>query len=481
MTKPGRMRFFGILFLMIALAAMPLSASAKIRVNKSSLSLDVGESYQLKLKGLTGGEGAAVWKSKDKTVAKVSKTGKVVTRKKGSTCVYAVVDGKRYRCYLTVTQPVTSIELNSTSLSLKKGDTYQLTAKLGPEDADDQRLIWKSYNKKVAKVNSKGKVMAVGAGTAKIVARARGGENMRVICKVTVTQKEDVKLDKTQVSLEVGKSLKLTVTPNTDGSVYAWATSDKSIATVTKDGTVTAVKAGRAAIVALREEDHQKDTCYVTVTEAQTEAQKETEQSAEQNSGETEASADTAEKEPSAKAKEFLAILDKYSNQVKEDKKNGITWSYASKTSMPVYKTWKQNYDNSRKTKNGYASCVQIAQWGLRELGIIGNGNFRGDIGGGFTIVDKEQLLKHCVILTVNKTPNQLLAEGNLLPGDICSHVNIQHTNVYAGDGKWYDSGRGGDGQYADNGNFVFNSFGPVPTGYSMDKEMIGSIVRIIE
>lgn len=465
-------RLSGILFLMFLVIVMPLNASAKIEVSKSTLSLPLGKNYRLKLNGLTGNEKSIVWKSKNKKVAGVTQKGKIVSRAKGTSCVYAVVDGKRYRCNLTVTQPVTSIALNQSDVTLARGESCQLTASLGPENADNKELVWKSYNKKVASVGEDGKVTAVGTGTAKIVARAKGGKNVRAICTVKV-KLADVKLNKSQLKLTVGKSATLNVTPNGDGSKYVWATSDETVATVSQ-GKVTALKASskKIAIVALRVEDQQKAVCYVTVT-APKEEQKETE--------ETEETGGDQEAEPSAKAKEFLALLKKYSDQVKEDKENGITWSYVTRVSVPIYRTWKQNYNNSRKTKNGYASCVQIAQWGLRDLGIIGNGNFRGDLGGGFTIVDKEQLLKHCVILRVDKTPNQLLAEGNLLPGDICSHVAIQHTNVYAGNGMWYDSGRGGDGQFISNGDFIFNSFGPSRTGYSMDKEVIGSIVRIVK
>lgn len=464
MRRTNKKWLLGALFLLAALTVMPVSASAKVKLNKTRFSLAVGKSYRLKLKGLTGEEETIVWKSRKPAVAKVNQSGKVVARKTGKAYVYAIVDGTKYRCLVTVRQPVTSISLNRSQKTLQVGKSCKLKAVVGPEDASNKSVTWTSSDKKVAKVSSGGKVTAVGAGTAEIRATAKDGSGVRAVCRITV-ELGPVELDQTQLSLEAGKSVKLNVTQ--DGSRYVWATSSKEIASVSS-GTVTGVKAGKAVIVVRRVADGKSATCYVTVTAP---------------GKQTQTSAGGKEKEPSAKAKEFLALLEKYSNQVKEDKENGITWSYVTRSGVyvPIYKTWEQNYKNSRKTKNGYASCVQIAQWGLRDLGIIGNGNFRGDIGGGFTIKDKEQLLKHCVILEVNKTPNQLLAEGNLLPGDICSHVAIQHTNVYAGNGLWYDSGRGGDGYFIENTDFIFNSFGPVKTGYSMDSEVIGSIVRIIK
>ena len=35
----------------------------------------------------------------------------------------------------------------------------------------------------------------------------------------------------------------------------------------------------------------------------------------------------------------------------------------------------------------------------------------------------------------------QLIEDGTLQPGDIVTYVDIQHTNIYAGNGKWYDAG----------------------------------------
>ena len=49
-------------------------------------------------------------------------------------------------------------------------------------------LIWTSSNPNVAEVNAKGKVKAVGAGTAKIVVMAPSGKS--ATCKVTVKVKK---------------------------------------------------------------------------------------------------------------------------------------------------------------------------------------------------------------------------------------------------------------------------------------------------
>ena len=70
--------------------------------------------------------------------------------------------------------------------------------------------------------------------------------------------------------------------------------------------------------------------------------------------------------------------------------------------------------------------------------------------------------------------------EGNLLPGDICTYVSIGHTNVYAGNGLWYEFGRCAlNGKYVDN-EYVFDSFGPV-AAVNMSDTKIGTIIRLVK
>jgi hypothetical protein len=117
-----------------------------------------------------------------------------------------------------------------------------------------------------------------------------------------------------------------------------------------------------------------------------------------------------------------------------------------------------------------------MVRWALRELDIIDSSNFWGVSGGGIEFRGnvKDQLLRYCDIIKVYKTPNQLLAEGNLLPGDICTWKEIQHTNVYAGNGLWYDAGRGVN--ITSSGTFT--SFGP-SAAMSMTNKTVGYIIRL--
>ncbi len=81
--------------------------------------------------------------------------------------------------------PVTSITLNQTTATLKKGETLTLTATVAPSDAANKSVTWSSGNTSVATVSTSGVVTAIGEGTAVITVKtADGGKT--ATCTVAV-------------------------------------------------------------------------------------------------------------------------------------------------------------------------------------------------------------------------------------------------------------------------------------------------------
>jgi len=78
------------------------------------------------------------------------------------------------------------------------------------------------------------------------------------------TKEITINLDKTTTTMEVGDTLKLTATTNSSENV-TWSSNKTDIATVSSDGTVTAVSKGVATITATVGD--KSATCTVTVTE----------------------------------------------------------------------------------------------------------------------------------------------------------------------------------------------------------------------
>jgi len=86
---------------------------------------------------------------------------------------------------------VTAIKLNKTEVTLDKGKTFQLKAKITPANATNKKVKWTTSNKKVATVSSTGMVKGVKEGTATITCTAADGSGVTATCTVNVREKLD--------------------------------------------------------------------------------------------------------------------------------------------------------------------------------------------------------------------------------------------------------------------------------------------------
>lgn len=85
---------------------------------------------------------------------------------------------------------VSSVSVDSDSLSLKVGEEHTLVATILPENADSKAVTWSSDNTEVATVDeSTGVVTAVSAGVANITVTTIDGEKTAV-CEITVSADE---------------------------------------------------------------------------------------------------------------------------------------------------------------------------------------------------------------------------------------------------------------------------------------------------
>ena len=112
--------------------------------------------------------GKVTFKSSNKKVATVNSKG-VITGKKAGKTVITVKVGK-YTKKLTVTVKKPSFKLVKSSAKLKKGKKTTIRVKAAPVS----KVTYKTSNKKVATVNSKGVVTAKKKGTAKITVKCNG-------------------------------------------------------------------------------------------------------------------------------------------------------------------------------------------------------------------------------------------------------------------------------------------------------------------
>lgn len=281
--------------------------TSKKGMNVTSRTLNKGQKYTLKLKGV---KGKAKWSSSKKSVVTVKtiKNGKgaVITAKKpGSATITATVGKKKLVCVVNVkgteavvtpkpttapkptevvkpeekpTPEPTPAEVKADKITLNResvtftalNQTFSLSATVTPENAEEKAVGWNSINTSAVTVDENGKITAVGRGSSVVFCFLKSNGEVFAKCSVTVqipetkpepepkpTEPEVVKvlwiyLDCEGLKLEEGDSSKIsaTVGPSfaTNTSVK-WVSSSPDVATVDDNGNVTALKAGSTDII----------------------------------------------------------------------------------------------------------------------------------------------------------------------------------------------------------------------------------------
>lgn len=159
------------------------------------------------------------------------------------------------------------------TLTLQKGKSYTIKYSVTPADASNKKVTYKTSNKKVATVSSKGKITAKSIGTAKITIKAADKSKKSASLKIKVVKKDvkisSIKFDKTALTLEPGKTytLKPTIKPrNASNKKLSFKSSDTKVASVSSKGVITAKEAGTAKITVKAMDGSEKSkVCTVTV------------------------------------------------------------------------------------------------------------------------------------------------------------------------------------------------------------------------
>ena len=168
---------------------------------------------------------------------------------------------------------VSSISLSKSTLELTVGDQVSLDATISPDNATNKKIRWSSSKESVATVTPEGIVEAVSVGTSFITATSEdSGVNAK--CEITVKEKvisvTGIALNKTSLSLTEGEefTLEATVTPdNATNREVTWTSDNEAVATVSAEGVVKALRAGKASITATTVDQGKTASCDVTVAE----------------------------------------------------------------------------------------------------------------------------------------------------------------------------------------------------------------------
>ena len=198
------------------------TARAAEALNKRKATLYTGKTLQLKVTGATKG---VKWSSSRPKVAKVNQKGLVTALKAGKATITAKVNGKKLTCAIKVKS---SLSVDNASVTLNAGETkiVNLTSRSGGS------LSLKAYNSTILECTlgsiRGGKCalairgLRAGAETL-VVTNTKTGEAVKI--KVTVRQNEDPAdpiVDKTSVTVGVGKTATINVTWPYEGVPHLW-------------------------------------------------------------------------------------------------------------------------------------------------------------------------------------------------------------------------------------------------------------------
>lgn len=185
--------FAWVLALMMVFSIFPatqVNAATKPKLSKTKITMTVGQSKKLKVKGISKKRAKRIkWKSSKKKVVTVTKTGKLKARKAGKATITAKVGKKKLKCKVTVKKKrkksTKKKESNSSSKKMwlsKTSVTLQAGSGVDLVLHNAKNVVrWSSSNNKVAWADratssskNLGTIQAVSKGTAVITAKVDG-------------------------------------------------------------------------------------------------------------------------------------------------------------------------------------------------------------------------------------------------------------------------------------------------------------------
>lgn len=200
--------------------------------------------------------------SSDPSVAKVNSKGVITAKASGEAVIRISTYLPDIFCEipLTVTEAPTHVSFGIEKLTLGVGEKYTLSPTTGGMGT---AFTFKSSNKAIAKVSSKGVVTALGKGTAYITATTHNGISARLRVNVKAAPSE-IRFQTKDVKLFYQDTFQLTWSiPKDSQTVLTFKSSDETIAAVDENGLVTGVSPGKCKIT-VTTANGKSDTCKVT-------------------------------------------------------------------------------------------------------------------------------------------------------------------------------------------------------------------------
>lgn len=247
--------------------------ATSVRMNYTTVTMNRGEYFDMEvtITPATSTETNLTWESLDPTVVTVSTTGRFTGRAAGTAVVIVrTPNGVTSYCTVTVVEPVTSLELDPSEVTIDVGEKFTIAPVFKPENPTNIDVEWTSSNPNIATINAAGELEGQARGTAVIICETVDG-GFRAFCLVTVVDPElELIIDPETYRLGYGKSYTLTAILKSHGEEQEadveWSSSNSSVCTIDKNGKIKGVNYGYATITATTNDEYEvKATCEVRV------------------------------------------------------------------------------------------------------------------------------------------------------------------------------------------------------------------------
>lgn len=145
---------------------------------------------------------------------------------------------------------ITSIAVNPTSSTIKKGSKVALNVTILPSNATNKDISWTSSNSDVASVSSTGLVKGIKAGSTIITCSSKDGSNKFAKCTINVIE-PSMKLNTSKLVIQKGRTNKKVKVIIKDDKIDTAKSNKKNVVTVKVKGNtlqITGKKVGKATI-----------------------------------------------------------------------------------------------------------------------------------------------------------------------------------------------------------------------------------------
>lgn len=234
-----------------------------VTLSKASLVLGLSKSTTLvaKVKTNAASNPKLKWTTSSSRIVTVTQKGEITGKALGTATITVTAtdgSGEKDTIQIRVVRNATSISLNRTAVTTVVGRNFTLKATVKPTTATFKTVTWKSSDESIAIVDSSGKVTALKAGNITIKASAKDNSGKYAICYVIVQPRvpaNSITILNQNLTMVVGETavLQKAFNPATSTDTASWASDNKTVATVSAAGKLTAKRAGIANITVMTE------------------------------------------------------------------------------------------------------------------------------------------------------------------------------------------------------------------------------------